>query len=94
MPQTSTGMVKSEDAMREIWQMFARSDDYESRQKWLAMAGWDVAGWALMNWHQLPKQLQHDLTMTGVDSIEEIINTSMTKFEAKVHFPKKTEGAK
>jgi len=43
-----------------LWRLMARKGDYEDRQKWLALAGWDPA-WVFHNWKQLPEQLRADL---------------------------------
>ena len=42
------------------WQAFGRRANFEGRQKWLGLAGWNP-GWVLHNWQQLPEQLKAGL---------------------------------
>jgi len=65
--------VSRRTSMGQIWQMLAADNDFEARQRWLAAAGWDPAGWTLQNWRQLPEHLQYDLAMLGFEKLEEIV---------------------
>src|SRR5207249_3081417 len=70
----SRGMVKGNYTSKWLWQMMSQNDNYELRQEWLALAGWDPAGWTLMNWHQLAPELKVDLARIPLDQVAALGN--------------------
>jgi hypothetical protein len=66
-------MADREKPIRTIWKIAVQSESSSIRAVLLEAVGWDQ-GWAVMEWHRLPKPLQKDLLSMPWSKLQPILN--------------------